>query len=392
MSESAYRPLRAIGLMSGTSLDGVDAALVVTDGRADARGVLTCGPALTLAYDDSLRNRLRAVLSGAAPVLPMEQELTLWHARAVEHLLARAGLDRTAIDVIGFHGQTVLHRPDLRLTWQIGDGATLARRTGITVVNDFRTADIDHGGQGAPLVPIYHTALARTLPEGPLVVLNVGGVGNVTWIDRPDADGGQDSEGAPLLAFDTGPGNALIDDWVFRHTGAPCDRDGEKAQAGRIDAATLAALERDPYFDRPPPKSLDRNDFSLERAGIESLSVADGAATLTAFTACAVARAVPHFPKRPVRWLVCGGGRRNPALMAALRQHLAAPVDAVERVGWDGDALEAQAFAFLAVRSLYGLPLTFPGTTGAPRALTGGVRHPCGQEGPFTSGQTNMMC
>ncbi|KAF0146614.1 MAG: anmK [Rhodospirillaceae bacterium] len=379
-----FRPLRAIGLMSGTSLDGIDAALLITDGRH----VLACGPTSTLAYDEVMRSRLRSVLAGTGPVFLTARELTLRHAEIVGRLLAHTALDRREVDVIGFHGQTVLHRPDLRLTWQIGDGAALARMTGIDVVSDFRTADIDHGGEGAPLVPIYHAALARSLPERPIAVLNLGGVGNVTWIPSGENDG------TSLLAFDTGPGNALIDDWVFRHTGHPLDQDGRLALAGRVDTEVLAALVENPYFDRPPPKSLDRDTFAPQRLlaqarggrhavlarlaadrGSRSLSLSDGAATLTAFTAVAVSCAVPHFPAPPTRWLVCGGGRHNPALMAALRQHLPVPVEPVEHVGWNGDALEAQAFAFLAVRALRGLPLTFPGTTGVSYPITGGILH-----------------
>lgn len=389
MISSLPSPVRAMGLMSGTSLDGIDAALLLTDGHR----ILDFGPALTLAYDVPMQACLRRVLAGEGAVLQVEQEITLRHAEAVKRLLTHAGLDRDQVDVIGFHGQTVLHRPDLRLTWQIGDGATLARLTGIDVVGDFRGTDIDHGGQGAPLTPIYHAALARSLPERPIAVLNLGGIGNVTWIPTHDEDG------SSLLAFDTGPGNALIDDWVLHHTGQPLDLDGVLAQAGQVNEEVLTALARHPYFERSPPKSLDRAVFSQNHlctrkpgeqntahtalarfanppSSGQSLNLADGAATLTAFTALAVALAVPHLPRPPVRWLVCGGGRCNPTLMTALRQYLTAPVDPVEQVGWDGDILEAQAFAFLAVRALYGLPLTFPGTTGTPRPLTGGLFHP----------------
>ncbi|MEO5373534.1 MAG: anhydro-N-acetylmuramic acid kinase [Alphaproteobacteria bacterium] len=368
--------MRAIGLMSGTSLDGVDAAMLVTDGHE----VQAFGPALTVPYEPAMRARLRAVLAGQGPVLQVEREVTLHHVDAVFALLSRAGMDAGAVDLIGFHGQTVLHRPESRLTWQIGDGDLLARKTGIDVVCDFRAADVAAGGQGAPLVPIYHAALAHGLAR-PLAVLNLGGVGNVTWI----------GEAGELIAFDTGPGNALIDDWALRHTGRPVDHDGALARAGTVDEEVLAELADHAYFLRPPPKSLDRDDFALarlqrtlvrgaamRRAALERLVAGhvrpeDGAATLTAFTALAVARALEHLPVPPTLWLVCGGGRHNPELMAALRRRLEAPVEPVESVGWDGDALEAQAFAFLAVRSLRGLPLTFPGTTGSPRPLTGGV-------------------
>lgn len=348
----------ALGLMSGTSMDGVDAALVATDGVA----VDHFGAALTCPYDPALRERLRSVLGGVGPVAEVEAEMTRFHAEVVRRLLERAGLDQAAVDVIGFHGHTILHRPERRRTWQIGDGALLARLTGIPVVNDFRSNDVLAGGQGAPLVPVYHRALVAGLTR-PVAVLNLGGIGNVTWIGDDDA----------MLAFDTGPGNALIDDWALVHTGQPVDRDGALALAGHADPERVARFAEHPYFLQRPPKSLDRDDFqSVARALVADMAPADGAATLTAFTARAVARAAEQFPRPVSRWLVCGGGRHNPVLMAALAAELGVAVEPVETVGWDGDALEAQAFAYLAVRSLRGLPLTFPDTTGAPRPLGGG--------------------
>jgi len=348
----------ALGLMSGTSLDGVDAALVETDGET----VSYRGAWLTLPYSPEQRVRLRSVLGGRGDVIGAGRDLTQAHAEAVRLLLAKAGVAASAVDVIGFHGQTILHRPEERRTWQIGDGALLAAETGITVVNDFRSADVAAGGQGAPLVPAYHRALAAGL-ERPLAVLNLGGVGNVTWI----------GDGGGLLAFDTGPGNALIDDWALAHTGWPVDEDGRLAAAGTADQAQVEAFCRHPYFQRTAPKSLDRDDFAAFAHGlVERLSPADGAATLTAFTAASVALASGHFPAAPMRWLVCGGGRHNPVLMAALGQVLAGVVEPVEAVGWDGDAIEAQAFAFLAVRALRGLAFTYPETTGAPTPQGGG--------------------
>jgi anhydro-N-acetylmuramic acid kinase len=350
----------ALGLMSGTSLDGVDAALVTTDGVAVER----LGPALTVPYDAGLRQALRSVLGGTGAIAAVERELTLCHAQVVCRLLEENGLDPADIDVIGFHGHTILHRPEERRTWQIGDGALLARETGIPVVGDFRSADVAAGGQGAPLVPVFQRAMAAGL-ERPLAVLNLGGVGNVTWIGRDDR----------LLAFDTGPGNALIDDWAMAHIGRPLDADGALARAGRVDADALVAFSTHPFFGRTPPKSLDRDDFAaLAAALVAGLPAADGAATLTAFTVRAVALAARHFPQAPARWLVTGGGRHNPALMAALVSELGR-VDPVEAVGWDGDALEAQAFAYLAVRSLRDLPLTYPETTGGPAPSPGGRHH-----------------
>ncbi len=352
----------ALGLMSGTSLDGIDAALVATDGETVDR----FGPAATFPYDGSLRAALRSVLGGGGPVRQVEETLTRFHAEAVRRLLAQAGLPPSAVDVVGFHGHTILHRPEQGRTWQIGDGALLARLTGISVINDFRSADVAAGGQGAPLVPVVHRVLAAG-QECPLAVLNLGGVGNVTWI-------GAD---ASLLAFDTGPGNALIDDWALAHTGIPVDTGGALARQGRPDADAVAAFAGHPYFARIPPKSLDRDDFqSFARSLVAGLAPADGAATLTAFTARAVALAERHFPRPARRWLVCGGGRHNPVLMAALSRELAATVAPVEQVGWDGDALEAQAFAILAVRSRRGLPLTFPETTGVAAPCPGGIFHP----------------
>ena len=352
------KPLTALGLMSGTSMDGVDAAVVVTDGERVER----LGPCLTAPYPAEMRARIRGVLGGVGDVAAVAEALTRFHAEAVAELLSREKLDAAAVDVIGFHGHTVLHRPQERRTWQIGDGALLARLTGIDVVDDFRSADVAAGGQGAPLVPVYHLALAREL-ERPLAVLNVGGVANVTWIGADDA----------LVAFDTGPGNALIDDWMARHTGEPVDRGGETAARGRVQERALYGMLESGFFDRPAPKSLDRDDFSAD--AVQGLSLEDGAATLTAFTAKAAALGRDHFPAPARRWLVTGGGRHNATLMRRLGDALGAPVDPVEAVGWRGDSLEAEAFAFLAVRSLRGLPLSLPGTTGAPRPLTGGRLH-----------------
>ncbi len=348
---------RTIGLMSGTSLDGVDAAWIDTDGES----IATFGPTVTIPYERKMRIDLRQALKVAPSLAPdsalivsLIERLTDAHAQAVEAV-------GRAADLIGFHGQTILHRPERRRTWQIGDAAALAARVGLPVAYDFRSADVAAGGQGAPLVPVFHAALARDLPK-PLAVLNIGGVANVTWIG---ADGA-------LVACDTGPGNGPLDDWTMRHTGQPFDRDGALALSGRKDDGVLDRLLAHAYFGRPSPKSLDRLDFAqaLHDSGLESLSPADGAATLAAFTARAVAATA--MPETPVRWLVCGGGRHNPAIMAALRDALAAPVEPVEAVGWNGDALEAQCFGFLAARVAAGLPLSFPGTTGVPTPMLGG--------------------
>ncbi|MEQ9327875.1 MAG: anhydro-N-acetylmuramic acid kinase [Rhodospirillales bacterium] len=343
---------RAIGLMSGTSMDGIDAALIETNGEL----IRLYGPSLTVPYRDEMKKRIRSVLGGKGDVAAVERDLTLAHAEAVALLVAQTG----PVDVIGFHGQTILHDPDNARTWQIGDGDLLARETGIDVVFDFRSADVAAGGQGAPLAPVLHRALARNVEARPLAVLNLGGVGNVTWI------GGGDG----LLAFDTGPANALVDDWVEKMTGAGFDKDGALARSGSVDEKRIERALDNPWFDRMPPKSLDRYDFNGDF--VEGLSAADGAATLTAFSAACVARALEHLPEPPELWLVCGGGRHNRFLMAELRRRLDADVRACESVRWQGDALEAQAFAFMAVRSLEGLPISFPGTTGIAEPLAGG--------------------
>jgi len=340
--------------MSGTSLDGIDVAAITTDGR----GRVIAGSAETVAYPPAFRERLRSILGGEGEVAAVEAELTRLHAEAVSQFRERH--PETAPDLVGFHGHTILHRPAERRTWQIGDGALLARLIGCDIVADFRSADVAAGGEGAPLAPLYHAALAADLVK-PLAALNLGGVANVTWIGSGPDD---------ILAFDTGPGNALLDDWARRHTGQTADIDGALAQAGNASQAHVERALAAPFFDRLPPKSLDRDDF--QAFAPDDLSPADGAATLTEITAAAVAAARAHFPTPAREWLVCGGGRHNPALMAALRRRLDAPVRPVEAVGWDGDALEAQAFAYLAVRSILGLPLSLPTTTGAPRRMRGG--------------------
>jgi anhydro-N-acetylmuramic acid kinase len=354
MADSSSTDLLAVlGLMSGTSLDGIDVAMIETDGRDRVRP----GPSSTIAYPPVFRERLRGVLGGVGPVAEVEAELTRLHAEAVERFLAQhRGL---AVSLVGFHGHTILHRPAERRTWQLGDAALLARRLGIDVIADFRSADVAAGGEGAPLAPLYHAVLAAALPK-PVAILNLGGVANVTWIGAS----------AEILAFDTGPGNAMIDDWVRRHTGAAADIDGRLALAGQCSRGYLEHFLSTPFFARRPPKSLDRDEFRDLLA--DTLSVEDGAATLTEMTAAAAAGGAAHFPAPVREWFVCGGGRRNPALLAALARRLATPVRRVEAVGWDGDALEAQAFAYLAARSAAGLALSLPSTTGVPWPIRGG--------------------
>lgn len=361
------KALTAIGLMSGTSMDGVDVAGLVTDGET----IEVFGPTGERPYTPPEREVLRAALAAArgltdrserpGVLAEAERIVTAAHAEAVEALLAAEGMTAADVDVVGFHGQTVLHRPERRLTVQIGDGPALAAKLGIDVVHDLRAADVAAGGQGAPFVPAYHRAIVRRQGwELPVAILNLGGVGNVTLV----------GEGDPV-AFDTGPGNALIDDWVLRRAGAPFDEGGRIAAAGHVDGTALAQLMANAYFDRPPPKSLDRNDFSLDP--VERLSVEDGAATLAAFTAASVATAGRWLPRPASRWVVAGGGARNPTLLAMLADRLSAPIVTADAAGLSSSHIEAQAFAYLAVRSLKGLPLSFPTTTGVPEPITGGV-------------------
>jgi anhydro-N-acetylmuramic acid kinase len=351
--------------MSGTSADGIDVAIIETDGIE----VFGLGPCLTVPYPAALRRRIMATYGAARAPAAVVEELTRSHAAAIELLAKKNNLSDLNINIIGFHGQTILHRPQDRLTVQLGDGALLARLTGCAVVNRFREADVAAGGEGAPLVPLYHAALARRAVrsgrlELPVAIVNIGGVANVTYVG---------AAGAPdLIAFDTGPGNALIDDWTRATTGRAMDRGGRLAAAGTVDRRALDLLLAHSYFRRAPPKSLDRDAFSL--APLAGLSAADGAATLSAFTVQAIAGAARHFPAPPRRWLVAGGGVANPTLMRGLAE-AAGEVAPVEALGWRSDALEAEAFAYLAVRSLRGLPLSLPSTTGVPRPTTGGVIH-----------------
>ncbi|MFZ5779230.1 MAG: anhydro-N-acetylmuramic acid kinase [Pseudomonadota bacterium] len=353
--------MRALGLMSGTSVDGIDVALIETDGER----VTAFGPCLTVPYPDEVRQRIRAVFGAKRPdesTRSAELLVTEAHIAAVRQWGKTTAVPLSSLDVVGFHGQTITHRPEQRFTWQIGDGAALARATGVKVVSNLRVADVEAGGQGAPLVPVYHAALTHDLSK-PLAVVNIGGVANVTWIGTDGA----------LLAFDTGPGNGPIDDWCARRAGMLFDRDGALAAAGKADRARVERFAEHRYFALKPPKSLDRGDFNDSWA--DGLGVADGAATLTRGTARGIALAAHHFPAPAARWVVAGGGARNPTLLRAIADETRGTVVTADDLGWDGDALEAQAFAFLAVRSLRGLPLSYPGTTGVPRPMTGGTVH-----------------
>jgi len=369
-------PIWAVGLMTGTVLDGnIDVALLRTDGEAVSDfGAYTLAP-----YPPGLRDLLEATLAearawafeGPEPAIfaRAEAELTRAQVEAVRDLVETAGPGLGRLGIVGFHGQTVLHRaPEPGRpgrTRQLGDGALMAEMLGVPVVHDFRSADVAAGGQGAPLSAIYHAALLRRADaDRDTAVLNLGGVANVTWRDA-GADGPE-----ALAAFDTGPANAPLNDWIRQHGLGEMDRGGTLAMSGRVDEERLAHLLTHPWLDRPWPKSLDRFDFTAAMA--EGLEPADGAALLTAFTAAAVGRGLDLLPHRPKRLIVCGGGRHNPAIMSALGARAGVEATPAEAMGWRGDAIEAECFAFLAVRTLRGLPISFPGTTGAPRPLCGG--------------------
>jgi anhydro-N-acetylmuramic acid kinase len=370
MKGLALGAVKAIGLMSGTSLDGVDVALIETDGER----IVSFGPTGYRPYADGEQSLLRqALTAGAAltdrtarPGVLAEADafVTRVHAETVEAFLHAERIDKSAVAIVGFHGQTVLHKPSARLTVQIGDGAALARRLGMPVAYDFRAADVAAGGQGAPLVPAFHQALARDLDRPhPIAVLNVGGVANVTFVDGGDP-----------VACDTGPGNALIDDFMRARTGAPLDRDGDQAAKGRVDESFVERVLASDFFSQPYPKSLDRNAFAFSNIGLPNFTVSDGAATLSALTAASVARIVPHLPANPRAWIVAGGGARNPTLMRMLAERLKpATVETADAVGWSSQSIEAQAFAYLAVRTLNGLPITFPATTGVKQPMQGGI-------------------
>ena len=365
---SMSKVMRAIGLMSGTSLDGIDVAFLETDGEYD----VTRGPSLTFPYDDRMRRLLATAIADAswltsrderpASLSRAEYELTEHHASAVAQFLRKSGIERGAIDIIGFHGQTVLHKPEAGLTVQLGLGGLLADFTRCPVIYDLRAADVAAGGQGAPLVPAYHRAVTAKLPSRPIAIVNIGGVSNVTWVGR----------NGDLIAFDTGPGNALLDDWMMRRTGSRFDHDGLTAGRGRVDEEIVRSYLGQGYFAAHPPKSIDRNFFTADC--IERLSTEDGAATLAAFTALAIAKSREHMPGEPELWIVSGGGRRNRTIMRMLAERVHSAVVPAEAVGLDGDSAEAEAWAYLAVRSIKGLPITFPGTTGVGQPTRGGIR------------------
>ncbi len=352
---------RALGAMSGTSLDGVDAAVVETDGEA----IHAFGQTGYRAYSEPERAALRAALGRWSGAEVTEAGAVVQAAHA--ELLGRFA----EVDLVGFHGQTLAHEPRGRGTHQAGDGAALAVALGLPVVWDFRSADVRLGGEGAPLAPFFHFACAKWMgADAPLAFLNLGGVGNLTFVDPRKA--GPEEAGA-LLAFDTGPANAPIDDLVLARRGAPFDYDGRLARQGRVADGVLERFLAHPFFWKVPPKSLDRGAFAEMAAQVADLDDADAVATLTAMSAVAVLRGMEHCPEPPARLLVAGGGRRNPVLMEMIAVSVDCPVAPVEDAGLDGDMLEAQAFAHLAVRVARGLPTSAPGTTGVRAPVSGGI-------------------
>lgn len=355
-----FDPVLAIGLMSGTSLDGVDAVLMRTDGATRNEVVHTA----YLPYDAAFKADLAAVARtdvALATVLRVEKTLTEKHAQAVEQLLAGAGVPAQACAVVGFHGQTIRHLPDEGLTWQIGNPSLLAERVRVPVVADFRRRDMAAGGQGAPLVPLYHAALMAA-QDSPTLVLNLGGVANVTWLGPAGA----------IIAGDVGPGCGLIDRWAEEHTGTPMDCDGQLARRGRVHHSLLAQFMREvPFFQKLLPKSADRYDF--DAVDVRNLGAADGAATLCALTAEAAFQAVAALPALPKTVWVTGGGVHHPVIMAELRARFG-HAESVETLGLRPDSMEAECFAWLAVRHQRGLPFTRPETTGCRHETVGGVQ------------------
>ena len=371
----------AIGLMSGTSMDGIDVALLRTNGK----NRIEHGPSAAYPYKAKMRRKIASALEQAQQITErserpgklgsLEKEITERHAEAVTGFLAENKLRLSDIDLIGFHGQTVLHRPVEGITVQLGDCQMLADETGLPVVGDLRANDMANGGQGAPLVPVYHRALARNLPaeyadRWPIAFINIGGIANISWISK---EGG-------LVAFDTGPGNALIDQWVQDQAGIPFDQGAAIASEGHVIHTIAEEYLASPYFTQPGPKSLDRNDFAPLAADRASLE--DGARTLAYVTAASIAKALQHLPERPRLYVLCGGGSRNPAIVKDLRVLLGTKnendgegeprVILATDAGFDGDMIEAEAWAYLAVRAARGLKITWPHTTGVHKPISGG--------------------
>lgn len=362
--------ITAIGMISGTSLDGIDAAIIKSDGEHVER----IGTPYHRPYTKDEQSLLKSALAEARAegrptrsnilINNAEEMITKLHAEVIKEIIEANDIQADDIDIIGFHGQTVLHGPEEGWTWQIGDGKTLAELTKISVIHDLRRNDMEHGGEGAPLAPIYHHIVARSSDvDYPVAMLNLGGVGNITWIGGPDA--------ANMLAFDTGPANALLDDLVRKNTDLPFDKGGEISAKGTVDQVLVQKWLNNDYFKQTAPKSLDRDDFNVDE--VHALSLEDGAATLCAFSVRCVKLAEDLCPAPVKHWYVCGGGAKNPVMMKMLDVELDGSVEPVNALGFDSDYIEAEAFALMAIRKIYDLPISFPGTTGVSKPCTGGV-------------------
>ena len=351
--------ISSIGLMSGTSLDGVDAALIKTDGYS----YIDRGPAISLQYDVRFRKRLRAILGSKSydvNVSLISKDLTKFHVFAIEKLFDKYNLSKKDIDLIGFHGHTLSHNPKKHQTFQIGDPEFLANSLGIDVISDMRSADLLAGGQGAPLTPLYHQACSKNL-ELPIGILNIGGIANITWIGKNC-----------IKAFDTGPGNSIIDDWINIKSKLLYDNKGELSKKGKVSKKIVDSALKHPYLRFNPPKSLDRLDFTVSMIP-SSFTIEDGAATAVEIVVKSIILGIDALPSKLTKLFVTGGGRHNLAIMEKLQDYLEINVQPVETLGWRGDYMEAEAFGYLAVRSLKGLPLSLPSTTGCNSPTSGGV-------------------
>lgn len=366
MKKTTNKPLTVIGLMSGTTFDGIDAAIIKTDGNK----LLEIGECLSIQYPEYFREKIRRIIFGEhnlRSIIEIEDGITLFHCKAVNNLLKKLQISKEEVDLIAFPGQTIFHDPKTSKTWQLANGSLMTEELGINIITDFRRRDLAKGGEGAPLVPFYHKALAEKLPK-PVVFLNIGGVANVTFINEDDE----------LLAFDTGPGCALIDDWVYMRLQKKYDKNGDLAKDGSYSKHKIEHLMENSFFSKKPPKSIDRNEFADAMRRVSMLTTADGAATLTEFTARSIFEAQKFFPEYPKQWIVCGGGRHNLYLLDILKTRYNLNIELIDNIDLggfkvNGDFVEAQAFAYLAARSYYNMPLSAPTTTGVIQPVSGGA-------------------
>lgn len=352
--------IRALGLMSSTEINGAAAALIETDGI----DMPVKGRSFIVPYEEAFEDKIREIRNhrdrfSADELQKVGEELTNFHAGVVRELLNEG----EKFEVIGFSGHILFHNPQEAESLALGSGQLLADLTGIKVVSGFRRSDLLAGGQGSPLLPVFHEVIAANLPK-PVAVINIDGISRLTWL-------GSNGE---MLAFDTGPGLAPVNDWVLRHGGQNSDYNGRLAALGQINGHVLAAMMRHKYFAKYPPKAFDRNGFRDKLEHLEALKLADGAATATALTAESIAYSMAlYLPEMPKILVVCGSGADNPTLMRFLRQRFEyVEVISSAELGWRPDTSQAQAIAFLAARRLHHLPISFPTTTGVPEPLVGG--------------------